>query len=76
MQASHAAFMLANLSLHCTWLFVKVNFFSITDGEEFWALATFERLDLRLGWGAGGLVQKAEELLTNVIGLLASSHGA
>lgn len=76
MQASHAAFMLPNLSLHCTWPFVKVNFFSITDGEEFWALATFERLDLRLRWGGGGLVHKAEELLTNVIGLLASSHGA
>lgn len=58
--------MLSNLSLHCTWLFVKVNIFSsIADGGDFWAPATFERLDLRFGAGRWlavgrevGLVQK------------------
>lgn len=47
-------------------------------GKEIWALATFEQQ--YLGGGKGGVGgdggEKAEEQLTNVIGLLASSHGA
>lgn len=58
--------LLSNPSLHCTWLFVKVNIFSsIADGGDFLAPATFKRLDLRFGAGRWlavgrevGLVQK------------------
>lgn len=71
MQCSHAVFMLAKPFLH---LAICQGQLFHHRGKEIWALATFEQQDFGGVGGDGG--EKAEEQLTNVIGLLASSHGA
>lgn len=73
MQCSHAVFMLAKPFLH---LAICQGQLFHHRGKEIRALATFEQQDLGGGGVGGDGGEKAEEQLTNVIGLLASSHGA